>query len=194
MSADRRLDHQTVAGRPLPGLRLDLEDDSGNTVPRDGESTGRLLVSGWWVADGYLHDHAESPRFREDGRLETGDVASIDDRGRLRVRDREKDLVKSGGEWIPSLELDRVIGDLPDVAAAAVVARPDPKWGERPIVVIEAVAGRSGPDLEAVRAALAPRFQTWQMPDAVIRIDSMPLTSTGKIDKKVLRERIRRDD
>ncbi len=190
MTEDERLDHQTVAGRPLPGLSLHLEDDSGRPIPRDGESTGRLLVSGWWVAEGYLHDHAESPRFREDGRLETGDVASIDDRGRLRIRDREKDLVKSGGEWIPSLELDRAIGDLPEVAAAAVVARPDPRWGERPVVVVTTSPGHDTLTLERLREALATRFQTWQIPDAVIELDEMPLTSTGKIDKKTLRRSI----
>jgi fatty-acyl-CoA synthase len=190
MTEDERLDHQTVAGRPLPGLSLHLEDDSGRPIPRDGASTGRLLVSGWWVAEGYLHDHAESPRFREDGRLETGDVASIDDRGRLRIRDREKDLVKSGGEWIPSLELDRAIGDLPEVAAAAVVARPDPRWGERPVVVVTTSPGHDTLTLERLREALATRFQTWQIPDAVIELDEMPLTSTGKIDKKTLRRSI----
>ena len=187
MTEDRRLDHQTVAGRPLPGLSLELVDDAGGPVPHDGESTGRLLVSGWWVADGYLHDHAESPRFRDDGRLETGDVASIDDRGRLRIRDREKDLVKSGGEWIPSLELDRAIGDLPEVAAAAVVARPDPRWGERPVVVVVTAPEHETLTLDRLRTALADRFQSWQIPDAVIEVDEMPLTSTGKIDKKALR-------
>ncbi|MFM1833275.1 MAG: hypothetical protein RLZZ461_1591 [Planctomycetota bacterium] len=194
MTEDERLDHQTVAGRPLPGLTLHLEDDEGRPVPHDGDSTGRLLVSGWWVADGYLHDHAESPRFRNDGRLETGDVASIDDRGRLRIRDREKDLIKSGGEWISSLELDRAIGDLPEVAAAAVVARPDPRWGERPVVVVVTSAGRTPLTIERLRTALADRFQSWQIPDAIIEIPEMPLTSTGKIDKKALRRSITPDD
>lgn len=191
MSPDERLRHQTVAGRPLPGLALEIVDDEDRPVPHDGESTGRLLVSGWWVADGYLHDHAESPRFRPDGALETGDVASIDDRGRLRIRDREKDLVKSGGEWIPSLELDRAIGDLPGVALAAVVARPDDRWGERPVVCIVARPGAAAPTVDDVRAALADRFQSWQWPDAVFALDAMPLTSTGKVDKKALRAIVR---
>ncbi len=193
MSPDQRLAHQTVAGRPLPGLSLEIVDDDDVPVPHDGESTGRLLVSGWWVADGYLHDHAESPRFREDGGLETGDVASIDDRGRLRIRDREKDLVKSGGEWIPSLELDRAIGDLPGVAAAAVVARPDERWGERPVVCIVARANQPALTMATLRTALAERFQSWQIPDAILSLPAMPLTSTGKIDKKVLRAMVRED-
>lgn len=189
MDPDRRLDHQSVAGRPLPGLSLALEDDDGRPVPHDGTSTGRLLVSGWWVADGYLHDHPEAGRFREDGRLETGDVSSIDDRGRMTIRDREKDLVKSGGEWISSLELDRAIGDLPGVLSAAVVARPDDTWGERPVVFVT-LDPDATLDLETLRAALAPRFQTWQMPDSLHPLPAMPLTSTGKIDKKVLRAKV----
>lgn len=191
MAPDERLRHQTVAGRPLPGLGLEVVDDADRPVPHDGESTGRLLVSGWWVADGYLGDHAESPRFRSDGGLETGDVASIDDRGRLRIRDREKDLVKSGGEWISSLELDRAIGDLPGVAAAAVVARPDERWGERPVVCIVPSREQAAPTRESLRASLAGRFQSWQIPDAILVLDSMPLTSTGKIDKKALRAMVR---
>lgn len=186
MDPDQRITHQSVAGRPLPGLTLEVEDERGRSVPADGRSTGRLLVSGWWVADGYLHDHPETDRFREDGRLETGDVASLDDRGRMTIRDREKDLVKSGGEWISSLELDRAIGDLPEVTAAAVVARPDEQWGERPVAFVTLAPGASL-DLETVRLALASKFQTWQMPDALLPIKTMPLTSTGKIDKKALR-------
>ena len=189
MNPDQRIKHQSVAGRPLPGLTLELEDDRGEPVPADGTSTGRLLVSGWWVADGYLYQHPEAGRFREDGRLETGDVASIDDRGRMTIRDREKDLVKSGGEWISSLELDRAIGDLPEVTAAAVVARPDEKWGERPVAFVTLALGTTL-DLETIRISLASKFQTWQMPDDLYLVKTMPLTSTGKIDKKALRGRL----
>lgn len=189
MEPDRRIHHQSVAGRPLPGLRLELEDDDGRSIPADGRSTGKLLVSGWWVAEGYLHDHPDADRFRPDGRLETGDVASIDDRGRMTVRDREKDLIKSGGEWISSLELDRAIGDLPEVSAAAVVARSDDRWGERPVAFVVLQPG-SDLELDDLRSGLADRFQRWQMPDDLRAIDEMPLTSTGKIDKKVLRRRL----
>ena len=189
MDPDQRIEHQSVAGRPLPGLTLEVEDEQGRPVPTDGRSTGRLLVSGWWVADGYLHEHPETDRFREDGRLETGDVASIDDRGRMTIRDREKDLVKSGGEWISSLELDRAIGDLPEVMAAGVVPRPDEKWGERPVAFVTLAPGASL-DLETVRIALASKFQTWQMPDDLHPVKTMPLTSTGKIDKKALRAKM----
>lgn len=189
MSSEERVRHQSVAGRPLPGLELELEDEDGNPVPHDGTSTGRLLVSGWWVADRYLFDHPDADRFRDDGRLETGDVASIDDRDRMAIRDREKDLVKSGGEWISSLDLDRAIGGMAEVREAAVVARPDERWGERPVVFIVPATGGT-PTLELVREALSGEFLSWQMPDEVHLLDAMPLTSTGKIDKKALRARL----
>ncbi|MCP4834460.1 MAG: long-chain fatty acid--CoA ligase [Phycisphaera sp.] len=190
MPPDRREEHQAVAGRPLPGLSLEIEDDEGRPVPHDGSSTGRLLVSGWWVASGYLHDHPDSDRFRPDGRLDTGDVASIDDRGRMAIRDREKDLVKSGGEWISSLDLERAIADLEVVDSVAVVARPDDRWGERPVAVAVLRDGGSL-RIEDIRATLASTFQSWQLPDDLIEIERMPLTSTGKIDKKALRILVR---
>ncbi|MCP4796267.1 MAG: long-chain fatty acid--CoA ligase, partial [Phycisphaeraceae bacterium] len=93
---DRRLRHQTVAGRPLPGLAVEIVDENGDPLPHDGVTTGRLLVSGWWVADDYAFDHPDGDRFGPDGRLDTGDVASIDDRGRMAIRDRAKDMIKSG--------------------------------------------------------------------------------------------------
>ena len=186
MSPEARIDHQTVAGRPLPGLSLEIEDDEGRPVPHDGSETGRLLVSGWWVAPGYLHDHPDAARFRPDGRLDTGDVASIDDRGRMAIRDREKDLIKSGGEWISSLDLERAIGDLPAVASVAVIARPDERWGERPVAMVVLREGASL-SIEELRSELSGSFQSWQLPDDLREIERMPLTSTGKIDKKTLR-------
>ncbi len=186
MPSERRIDHQAVAGRPLPGLTLEIEDDDGRPSPHDGSSTGRLLVSGWWVATGYLHDHPDAGRFRKDGRLDTGDIASMDDRGRMTIRDREKDLVKSGGEWISSLDLERAIGDLAAIDSVAVVARADERWGERPVAIVVLRAGASL-NLQDLRTSLSATFESWQLPDAIFEIESMPLTSTGKIDKKALR-------
>ena len=190
MTPEARIDHQTVAGRPLPGLDLEIEDDEGRPVPHDGSSTGRLLVSGWWVAPGYLHDHPDAARFRADGWLDTGDVASIDDRGRMAIRDREKDLIKSGGEWISSLDLERAIGNIPAVASVAVVARPDDRWGERPVAMVVLREGKRL-SIEELRTELAGGFQSWQLPDDLLEIDRMPLTSTGKVDKKALRARLK---
>ena len=181
-----QLRHQQVAGRPLPGLKLEIEDEDGQQTPHDGTSTGRLLVSGWWVAQTYAFNHPDGDRFRSDGRLDTGDVASIDDRGRMAIRDRAKDMIKSGGEWISSLALERAIGDFPEVATCAVIARPDDRWGERPIAVVS-LAPAASLDLATLQTRLAQAFERWQCPDDLILVDSIPLTSTGKIDKKTLR-------
>lgn len=188
--SERRLRHQIVAGRPLPGLAVEIEDEDGGTAPHDGIATGRLLVSGWWVADRYAFDHPDGERFRPDGRLDTGDVASIDDRGRMAIRDRAKDMIKSGGEWISSLALERAIGDFPEIAGCAVVGRPDDRWGERPVVFANLEPG-ADLDLETVRERLAREFESWQRPDELLIVDSIPLTSTGKIDKKALRAGLR---
>ena len=188
LDPDQRLRHQQVAGRPLPGLKLEIEDEDGQQTPHDGTSTGRLLVSGWWVAETYAFDHPDGDRFRSDGRLDTGDVASIDDRGRMAIRDRAKDMIKSGGEWISSLALERAIGDFPEVVTCAVIARPDDRWGERPIAVIS-LAPAASLDFTSLQNRLAEDFERWQCPDDLVIVDSIPLTSTGKIDKKALRAR-----
>ena len=188
---DRRLRHQTVAGRPLPGLAVEIVDEDGCPLPHDGVTTGRLLVSGWWVAEDYAFDHPDGDRFGSDGRLDTGDVASIDDRGRMAIRDRAKDMIKSGGEWISSLALERAIGDFPEIEACAVVGRPDDRWGERPVVFASLHEGASL-DVETVRDRLDPDFESWQRPDDLLIVESIPLTSTGKIDKKMLRADLRR--
>ncbi len=188
LDPDDRLRHQQVAGRPLPGLTLEIQDEDGRPLPHDGASTGRLLVSGWWVAEEYAFGHPDGDRFGADGRLDTGDVASIDDHGRMAIRDRGKDMIKSGGEWISSLALERAIGDFPEVATCAVVARPDERWGERPIAVVS-LAPEASLDLSTLQHRLEENFERWQCPDDLILVDSIPLTSTGKIDKKTLRTR-----
>jgi fatty-acyl-CoA synthase len=188
LDPDQRLRHQQVAGRPLPGLKLEIEDEDGRRLPHDGQTTGRLLVSGWWVAESYAFGHPDEECFGPDGRLDTGDVASIDDHGRMAIRDRGKDMIKSGGEWISSLALERAIGDFPEVATCAVVARPDDRWGERPIAVIS-LAPASSLDFATLQERLAGDFERWQCPDDLMLVDLIPLTSTGKIDKKALRAR-----
>lgn len=193
MAPDRRLRHQAVAGRPLPGLHIRIEDEHGDRLPHDGEAVGRILVAGWWVADHYLFDHPEDHRFRPDGWLETGDVGSIDERGRLIIKDRTKDMIKSGGEWISSLDLERSIGDLAQVEEVAVVARPDRRWGERPVAVVRLRPG-STLALETLRTSLGPQYEAWQCPDELVIRDHLPRTSTGKIDKKTLRDAVRGED
>jgi len=171
------------AGRPLPMLEVEIVDEAGSVLPHDDEAAGSLVVRGPTVRGGFAADDPES---LPGGWMRTGDVASIDDRGRVTIRDREKDLIRSGSEWISSLALERLIGAMPEVALVAVVARPDPKWEERPVAVVELARGASL-DLETLRTRLAATLPKWQLPDDLL-VREIPLTGTGKMDKRALRE------
>jgi fatty-acyl-CoA synthase len=176
------------AGLPIPGIELSIRDDDGAEVPFDDESMGALYVRGPWVTAGYLHGHG-AENFSDDGWFGTGDVAIGSQEGYFVIADRTKDLIKSGGEWISSVDMEAAIMAMPDVAEAAVVAIPDPKWLERPLAC---VVIKSGADVtvEAVRAHLeAHGFARWQLPDRIEIIDEVPKTAVGKFDKKVLRAR-----
>ena len=176
------------AGLPLPGIDISIRDEDGNEVPFDGTTMGNLCVRGPWVIDGYLNgDGAEN--FTDDGWFRTGDVAIGSPDGYFVIADRTKDLIKSGGEWISSVDMEAAIIAMPQVAEAAVIAIPDPKWQERPLA---AVVLRPGQELTVadVRAHLADNgFASWQLPDRVEFIDEVPKTAVGKFDKKVLRGR-----
>ncbi|MDQ6746722.1 MAG: long-chain fatty acid--CoA ligase [Candidatus Dormibacteraeota bacterium] len=176
------------AGLPLTGVDIAIRDDQGKDVPWDGESMGDLLVRGPWVVDSYLHgDGAE--QFTEDGWFRTGDVAVGSPNGYFVIADRTKDLIKSGGEWISSVDMEGAIMAMPGVAEAAVIAIPDAKWAERPLAC---VVPRDGTEvtLDQVHAHLQESgFAKWQLPDRVEIIEAVPRTSVGKFDKKVLRAR-----
>lgn len=175
----------TRQGRMQFGIELKIVDDEGNALPHDGESAGALLVRGPWVLDRYFR--ADDPATDADGWLDTGDISTIDRFGFMRITDRKKDVIKSGGEWISSIDLENVAVACPGVKIAAVVGVFHPKWGERPIMVIESLeAGDVGPD-DLVRW-LELRIVKWWMPDRII-IDSVPMTATGKIDKKAIRSK-----
>jgi len=173
---------------PLVDTRV-VEPGTMNPLPWDGESTGELQVRGPWIASQYyrLEGTADSPN-TADGWLKTGDVAAIDAEGYIRLKDRTKDLVKSGGEWISSVELENAIMGHPDVVEAAVVGVSHPKWDERPLacVVLREGAVMTREDL---RAFLDGKVAKWWLPDDVVVIDTVPKTSVGKFDKKVLRQR-----
>ncbi|GAB3283364.1 long-chain fatty acid--CoA ligase [Parasphingorhabdus pacifica] len=172
---------------PLVELRI-VEPDTGAEQPWDGVSVGELQAAGPWIASGYFGGAGEDA-FTEDGWLRTGDVAVIDRYGFVRIVDRTKDLVKSGGEWISSVELENHIMNHPSIAEAAVIAKPDPRWTERPVacVVLE-----KGEQLTAdeVLEHLTSRVAKWWLPDEVLFVEAIPKTSTGKFSKKTLRERI----
>ncbi|MGH7609746.1 MAG: long-chain-fatty-acid--CoA ligase [Candidatus Dormibacteria bacterium] len=176
------------AGLPLPGIDIRIVDPAGEEVPADGESMGELMVRGPWVAASYLGGQARE-QFTADGWFRTGDVAVATAEGYFAVVDRIKDLVKSGGEWISSADMESRLMGMEGVAEAAIIAVPDPKWGERPLAVI---APRAGAEirLEDVRRFLAEAgWASWQLPDRLEIVADLPKTSVGKFDKKVLRQR-----
>jgi fatty-acyl-CoA synthase len=177
---------RTRAGLPIPGVELSIRDPEGLPVPYDGETMGALHVRGPWVASGYLHGHG-ADSFSADGWFDTGDVAIGHPDGYFVIADRTKDLIKSGGEWISSVDMEAALMGLPEVAEAAVIAIPDERWLERPMAFLVLLEGAQV-GIEQVRAHLKNSgFARWQLPDKVEIISEIPRTSVGKFDKKVLR-------
>ena len=186
---DTKAELRTMVGRISFGVEMRVVDpSSGEPVPWDGEATGELQCRGNWIAASYHDDPRSGESFTEDGWLRTGDVATVDDRGRIRLVDRTKDLIKSGGEWISSVELENELMAHPGIAEAAVIGVPHPRWSERPLACVVRAPG-SEISAEEVLSHLAGRVAKWQVPDAVEFIDEVPKTSVGKFSKKDLRER-----
>ncbi|HEY7949977.1 MAG TPA: fatty acid--CoA ligase, partial [Solirubrobacterales bacterium] len=154
-------------------------------VPWDGESTGEVEIRGPWIASDYYEDPSGADKFH-DGWLRTGDIASMDSRGFMQITDRAKDLIKSGGEWISSVELENALMAHPDVLEAAVIAKPDERWTERPLACVVCKEGAT-PSAEDLRKHLEPMVAKWWLPDEFAFIEAVPKTSVGKFDKKVLR-------
>jgi fatty-acyl-CoA synthase len=172
------------SGRPVLGLDLKLTDSAGATLPDQRNVVGHLKVKGASVLDRYFK--AEGDALDAEGYFDTGDLASIDELGNLSIRGRSKDLIKSGGEWINPAEIEGIVGRLPEVAQVAVIGRPHPKWGERPLLLVELQQGHAL-DEAALMAALRGRVPDWWLPDAILAVPAMPLAATGKIDKQRLR-------
>jgi fatty-acyl-CoA synthase len=184
--AERAMDYRATAGRPLGGVEARVVDDEGKVLPRDGHATGEIEVRGPWVATSYYKDPAPD-KFR-DGWLRTGDVGRIDAMGYITISDRSKDVVKSGGEWISTLELESAILTHPAVREVAVIAAPDERWGERPLACVVLKPGQSVSP-EELRAYLSGRVVKWWLPEQWAFVDTVPRTSVGKHDKKLLRAR-----
>jgi fatty-acyl-CoA synthase len=182
---DAYWDMRAKQGKPLPWVQLRLVDDDGAEVPWDGESTGELEVRGPWIAASYFSDESGADRFH-DGWLRTGDIASIDEQAFIQITDRSKDVIKSGGEWISSVELENEVMAHPDVIEAAVIAKPDEKWAERPLCCV-VVRDGSSVSAEDLLEHLRPRVAKWWLPDEFAFLAEVPKTSVGKFDKKVLR-------
>ena len=173
-----------VSGRPALGVDLLLVDDKGEPLAPQRGREGRLRVRGEAVVSRYLGQHTSATD--GDGWFDTGDLARIDDRGNVTITGRAKDLIKSGGEWINPAEMETIIGALPQVSIAAVIGRADPKWGERPVLIVEIRRHQSCTDDELL-AALRGHVPTWWLPAEIVRVASMPTAATGKIDKRRLR-------
>lgn len=178
------------AGLLMPGLELDVFDEDFKRVPHDGESVGEILIRGPWICSEYYRD-PQPTKFHEDW-LITGDVGSIDSEEYLIIADRSKDLVKSGGEWISSVDLENHIVAMDGVSQACVVAQPHPKWDERPIALV-VLEGGASVSFEQISSHCAMKFAKWQLPDDVLFVDQIPLTSTGKLDKKNVRSQLEQD-
>jgi fatty-acyl-CoA synthase len=175
-------------GRPVFGIEMKVVDDAGEPQPHDGKSMGELLVRGPWIVNGYFEDaEASAAAVDKDGWFHTGDVVTIDPDGYMQIVDRRKDVVKSGGEWISSIDLENAAVGHPDVAEAAVIAIPHPRWGERPLLVV-APRPQCQPQRDDLIAFLASHFPRWMLPDDVVVLDELPHTATGKLMKTRLRE------
>jgi fatty-acyl-CoA synthase len=190
MAVDREAEYASRArqGRPLYGVEFKIVDPDGRRLPEDGVASGELLVRGPWVVSGYYQDEAASRAALDaEGWFRTGDVATIDTDGCMQIVDRSKDVIKSGGEWISSIDLENAAMGHPDVAEAAVIGLPHPKWDERPLLVVVVK-----PDRELAPAAvigfLEGKVAKWQLPDDVVFLPEMPHGATGKVLKIQLRE------
>ncbi|MGA7984176.1 MAG: long-chain fatty acid--CoA ligase [Burkholderiales bacterium] len=190
ISGDERFARAAMAGVPVPMVDMRIVNEEGAEQPWDGKSVGEIQVRGPFIAGGYHEVATEPEKFTADGWLRTGDVASLDAHGYVRIADRTKDLIKSGGEWISSVDMENLLMAHAAVAEAAVIAVADAKWGERPLACVVLKQGNK-PDAEALRAHLAGRFAKWQLPDRFEFLETIPKTSTGKFWKVKLREQFR---
>lgn len=180
-------DNKMPQGRTIFGHQMKLVDDDGKSLPEDGETQGKLLSRGFWVLKEYYKDDSQNDRFLDDGWFDTGDVAKIDHNGFMTITDRTKGIIKSGGEWISSIDLENICVGHPEVANAAVISVPHEKWEERPIVIVQPMAGKS-PSKDEILKMYEGKIAKWMIPDDVIFTDNIPLGATGKILKNKLRE------
>jgi fatty-acyl-CoA synthase len=181
------MDYRMKSGRLLAGVQMRIVDDEGRELPWDGESTGEIEVRGPWITARYFG--AGTPEKFHDGWLRTGDIGTMDDRGYFQISDRLKDVIKSGGEWISSVELENLLAGSPGVAEAAVIGIPDEKWTERPLACVVLSDPGDPADPAALAAYLDGKVARWQVPENWTFIDEVPKTTVGKFDKKLLRAR-----
>ncbi|WP_084799746.1 long-chain-fatty-acid--CoA ligase [Bradyrhizobium sp. Ai1a-2] len=185
LQAEHQRDRKTSQGQPIYGVDVKIADDVGREMPRDGKSSGRFMVRGPWVISGYFRNDKE---VLQDGWFDTGDLAVMDRDNDIRLTDRAKDVIKSGGEWISSIDIENVVSGCPGVSEAAVVGIPHPKWEERPLLVVVVKSGFSV-STASIRAYLEGKIAKWWIPDDVVFADALSYGATGKIQKMELRQR-----
>ncbi|MGU3861378.1 3-(methylthio)propionyl-CoA ligase [Pseudomonas aeruginosa] len=188
-SLEQRLDLQAKQGRPLCGVSMKISDDEGNELPRDGKAFGHLLVKGPWIVSSYYRGE-EASILDAEGWFDTGDIATIDPDGYMQITDRAKDVIKSGGEWISSIDLENAAVGHPAVAEAAVIGIAHPKWQERPLLIVVTKPGKQL-SKEEMLGFMIDKVAKWWLPDDVVFIDQLPHTATGKLQKLKLREMFR---
>ncbi|MFW2543361.1 long-chain fatty acid--CoA ligase [Primorskyibacter sp. 2E107] len=187
---ETRMALKSKQGRRVFGVELKIVGEDGTTLPHDGKAVGELFVRGNSIISGYFNnEEASASAFDKDGWFGTGDVASIDAHGFLYIQDRAKDLIKSGGEWISSIDLENIAMAHPKVAACAVIAIPHPKWDERPLLVVVPREANDPPALPEIHEMMLEHMAKWQLPDAMECVEDLPLTATGKVSKLTLRKR-----
>ena len=184
--APERYDIQIRQGRAVYGVEMKIVDAEGNRLPCDGKAFGELKVRGPWVSSGYFRDE-EGEVVDSEGWFATGDVATIDSDGYMHITDRIKDLIKSGGEWISSIELEHLAMNHPDVMQAAVIGIPDEKWSERPLLIVRPKAG-ANPSKEELLGFFKGKVAEWSIPDDVMMVEELPIGGTGKVQKTELRK------
>lgn len=185
MSKDEKYAIQLKQGKPIYGVELKVVDDAGNDLPHDGESQGHLLVRGPWILQKYFK--ADNDAVDKDGWFDTGDISVLDQDGYMTIKDRAKDVIKSGGEWISSIDLENAAFGHPEVAEACVVGIPHPKWDERPMLFIVTNTGEEI-DKQSILDFLASKVAKWWLPDEIIFLKELPHGATGKLQKFELRE------
>jgi 3-(methylthio)propionyl---CoA ligase len=185
LSRQEQLRRKTSQGQPIYGVDVKVADELGNEMPRDGKSSGRFMVRGPWVLSGY---YREEKSLLEDGWFNTGDLAVMDRDNYIRLTDRAKDVIKSGGEWISSIDVENLATGCPGVAEAAVIGVPHPRWEERPLLVVVPAAGATV-TAQSIAAHLEGKIAKWWMPDDVVFVDALSYGATGKIQKMELRRR-----
>ncbi|RUO53560.1 fatty acid--CoA ligase [Pseudidiomarina homiensis] len=193
-SMEQQVRTRVQTGKPVPLVNMRIIDDNGRFLPHDGKAMGEVVVRTPWLTQGYLHEPEKSDELWANGWMHTGDVGSIDNSYTLQIRDRIKDVIKTGGEWVSSLDIENLISQHPDIELSAVIGLPDDEWGERPHAVVTVREGAQV-DQQAV-ADFMQKFvdeghiEKWAIPDTIKVVDEIPRTSVGKVDKKLIRSQL----